>query len=88
MGGEGSMMNANTSLNNNRSMLSKRKEKSALGGSYANAKMKEFPEASEQTLKEIQERLKKEHRKIRTKQIIVFFILFIGILTSIFFLIR
>ena len=63
MGGEGSMMNANLSLKNNRSMLSKRKEKSALGGSYANTELKEFPKATKAQLREIKKKIQKEDSK-------------------------
>ena len=55
MGGEGSMMAANNSLKNNRSLLSKRKEKNSLSGSYSNVKMADFPKATAQELKRIKD---------------------------------
>ena len=77
MGGEGSMAAANASLKNNRSLLSKRKEKGALSGSYANVKMKEFPSASPELLFEIKSRIIKENTKLKRKQIIGFLCAFI-----------
>lgn len=81
MGGEGSMGAANNSLKNNRSLLSKRKEKSALSGSYANVKVKEFPKATPEELHEIKEKIKKEVRGARIKliltSVIFFFVLFV-----------
>ncbi|GAA3623699.1 hypothetical protein [Flavivirga jejuensis] len=83
MGGEGSAMAAIISLKNNRSLLSKRKEKSALGGSYSNVKLAEFPKATPELLKEIKERLHKEKRKDIMKQTILFVVMFL-ILISMF----
>ena len=51
MGGEGSMMAANQSLKTNRNLLAKRKERNALGGSYAGIEITEFPKATENQLK-------------------------------------
>ncbi|TGV03169.1 hypothetical protein [Flavivirga rizhaonensis] len=82
MGGEGSMLAAINSLKNNRSLLSKRKERSALGGSYSNVKLAKFPKATPEQLKEIRNRTIKENRKTRTK-IMLCFVLFL-VLTSIF----
>lgn len=81
MGGEGSMMNANVSLRNNRDMISKRKGKSFLSGSYTNTQLKEFPEATEVLLKGVKDRIQKENRKAATKQ----WLLFIGVLIVIIF---
>lgn len=75
MGGEGSMMAANQSLKNNRSQLSKRKDKKALGGSYANIQLKEFPKATNEQLQGIKERLQKENKQTRLKQFILFIFL-------------
>lgn len=88
MGGEGSMMAANNSLKNNRSLLSKRKEKSALGGSYANVKLAEFPKATLEQLVEIKERLHKENRKNTMKQAMLFVMLFLILLSMFFYLIQ
>ncbi len=77
MGGEGSMMAANNSLKNNRSLLSKRKEKSSLSGSYSNVELAAFPKATAQELKMIREKMKQEYKQIMIKQLIVFGILFI-----------
>ncbi|MBD0832442.1 hypothetical protein [Aestuariibaculum sediminum] len=46
MGGEGAMMAANSSLKNNRDLVSKRKESKALQGSYANVNIKKYPNAT------------------------------------------
>lgn len=56
MGGEGSMAGANVSLKNNRNQLSKRKDRKALGGSYANIELKEFPKATEAQILELREK--------------------------------
>ena len=86
MGGEGAMMAANNSLKNNRSLLSKRKEKSVLGGSYSNVKLAEFPKATPEQLQEIKERLYKENRKNSIKQIILLVILFLILISTILYL--
>ncbi|TBN05479.1 hypothetical protein EYD45_04165 [Hyunsoonleella flava] len=77
MGGEGSMAGANVSLKNNRNQLSKRKHRKALGGSYADIELKEFPKASEKQLKEIKEKIQKENRRARLWQLMVFMLLII-----------
>lgn len=71
MGGEGSMMAANNSLKNNRSLVAKRKETKALSGSYANVKIKEFPKATPEELIRIKEKIILENKRIRTKQLII-----------------
>ncbi len=88
MGGEGSMMAAINSLKNNRSLLSKRKEKSALGGSYSNVKLADFPKATPEQLKEIKERLHKENRENRIKQVILFMILSLALISIFLYLIH
>lgn len=85
MGGEGSMMAAINSLKNNRSLLSKRKEKGALGGSYANIKLKELPQATPEQLHEIKRRLKKENKEAQLKMYAIFLVLLFVLFT--FFLI-
>ena len=71
MGGEGSMASANTTLKNNRNLLSKRKEKNALFGNYVNTEMKDFPEATP----ELKQRLKKENRRAIVKNMLLFIVL-------------
>jgi hypothetical protein len=71
MGGEGSMMAANNSLKNNRSLVAKRKETKALSGSYSNSKIKEFPKATPEELIRIKEKIILENKRIRTKQLII-----------------
>lgn len=75
MGGEGSMMAANNSLKNNRNLLSKRKEKQALSGSYSNYKVKEFPAATSEQLEQIREQIQKDNRKSKKKQIVTFIVI-------------
>jgi len=75
MGGEGSMMAANSSLKNNRSQLSKRKDKKALIGTYANVELKEFPKATPEQLREIREKILKQNKIQKIKQLIIFVIL-------------
>ena len=83
MGGEGSLMSANNSLKNNRSLLSKRKEKKALSGSYSNLKMKDFPEATPQKLRQIKDKISEENKQTTQKQL-VFLIAFLLILYLIY----
>lgn len=80
MGGEGSMMNANVSLKNNRGMLSKRRERRTHLGAYANKKLKEFPMASEQDILEIQEEMKKKNRTAKFRNSVLFIIVFMIVL--------
>jgi len=85
MGGEGSMMAANNSLKNNRKLISKRKERNGLCGSYSNTEIKEFPKARPEQLKEIKERIIKENRQTRTKQILIILVLFLSLVLFFYF---
>ncbi|WP_298554798.1 hypothetical protein [uncultured Algibacter sp.] len=78
MGGEGSIMAANNSLKNNRCLLSKRREKGALGGGYANIELKELPKSTPEKLLEIRQRLKRENKNARIKNIALFLVLIFG----------
>ncbi|WP_298498757.1 hypothetical protein [uncultured Algibacter sp.] len=86
MGGEGSMLAAIKSLKNNRNLLSKRKEKSALGGSYANIRLKELPEATPEVLQEIKQRIIRERKQARIKSISIFLVLLFGLIALVLFL--
>lgn len=79
MGGEGSMMAANNSLKNNRDLVSKRKERGGLTGSYSNVKLSEFPKATPEQLKEIKERMKREQKQTRKKQIFAMLIIVLAL---------
>lgn len=82
MGGEGSMMAANNSLKNNRSLVAKRKEVNALSGSYASVQMKEFPKATPEMLETIKVKLQEETKQRLIKQIVVCSIIIILIIIS------
>ncbi len=72
MGGEGSMMAANQSLKNNRSLLSKRKEKGF--GFVSSSKEKteyNLPKASKQKLEQIRIRLQRKNKQKLIKQILI-----------------
>ena len=86
MGGEGSMMAAIKSLQNNRSLLAKRKDKSALSGSYANIQLKAFPKATPEQLEAIKAQLKIENKKALVKNIIGFIVVCLIILVAIHYL--
>ena len=86
MGGEGSMMHAIKSLKNNRSLLSKRRENGALGGSYANIELKELPKATPEQLLEIRQRLKRENRESIIKNIALFLVVIFGTVALILYL--
>lgn len=77
------MMHANNSLKNNRSLLSKRKGKTNMEGSYADIELKEFPEASKEQLKAIRKQTIKENRERRLKHIALW-VLVIGLLLIVF----
>ena len=83
MGGEGSMAAANASLKNNRSQLSKRKERKALEGSYAYVELKDFPKATPEQIKEIKEKIIKQNKTHSVKLLVVFTI-FVVVLILIF----
>lgn len=83
MGGEGSMAAANASLKNNRSQLSKRKERKALEGSYAHVELKDFPKATPEQIKEIKEKIIKQNKTHNVKLLVVFTI-FVVVLILIF----
>ena len=78
MGGEGSMMAANNSLKNNRDLVSKRKERGGLSGSYSNVKLAEFPQSSPEQLKEIKENIIRQNKIHKIKQLAVFSILIVA----------
>ena len=80
------MMAANNSLKNNRSLVSKRKENRALEGSYANIELKEFPKATQKQLLEIKQRVKQENRAYKIKSILLFAVLFTGLIAFVFYL--
>ncbi|MDO7171934.1 hypothetical protein [Mariniflexile sp. AS56] len=70
MGGEGAMMAAMNSLKNNRSLLTKRKDNSALEGSYSNIELKEFPKATAVQLENIKKRIQIKNRQNRIRQLV------------------
>ena len=70
MGGEGSMMAANNSLKNNRSLLSKRKEKNSLSGSYSHVELADFPKATPQGLRRLREKMQQENKQRGIKLIL------------------
>ena len=73
------MMAANNSLKNNRDLVSKRKERGGLTGSYSNVKLSEFPKATPEQLKEIKERMKREQKQTRKKQIFAMLIIVLAL---------
>ncbi|GGZ77412.1 hypothetical protein [Algibacter mikhailovii] len=75
MGGEGAMAAANNSLKNNRSLLSKRKDRKALSGSYEHVEIKDFPKATPEKLMEIKERLTRENKQARITYLIGFIVI-------------
>ncbi len=79
MGGEGSMMAANNSLKNNRSLVVKRKDKQALSGSYEGIELKDFPKATESDLHDIQRKIKLQNKNMQQRQILIFVILVVVI---------
>ncbi|MEL0643874.1 hypothetical protein V6251_05740 [Olleya sp. Ti.3.14] len=84
MGGEGSMMAANQSLKSNRNMLAKRKEKSFSFVSNSKEKTKyNLPKASDKDIALLRNKLKKEHKVRRVKQIVLL-IITLAVMLSIF----
>jgi len=83
MGGEGSMMAANQSLKNNRSLTSKRREHNALSGSYANIKLKKFKKATPEQLEAIKAKTIKDNKKSQLKHIGIFIVVCLGLLVVI-----
>ena len=77
MGGEGSMMAANSSLKTNRGQLSKRKEKKGLGGSYVGIELKDFPEATEEQIQAVRDKIQEQNRKSQSRRLIVFRVLIV-----------
>jgi len=69
MGGEGSMMRMIHTLRNNKSMLTKRKERKALQGSYANIKL-EFPKATPEVIIRIREKVIRQQKQTKKRQFI------------------
>ncbi len=79
------MMAANNSLKNNRSLISKRKEKSTLSGSYSNLELKEFPKTTPEDLAKLREKIMHENQVLRKKQWFVFCILTAVLVAIIYF---
>ncbi len=88
MGGEGSMMSANNSLKNNRSLLFKRREKSALGGSYSNLELKDFPKATPEQINAIREKVLKDKERAMEKLIIALLVFFGALFSGLVYLIQ
>jgi len=87
MGGEGSMMAANQSLKSNRNMLAKRKEKSFSFVTNSTEKTEyNLPEISEASILLLRQKLQKEHKQRRIKQIILLaLVIFVMFGTLIYF---
>ncbi|TNJ44654.1 hypothetical protein KFZ70_01340 [Tamlana fucoidanivorans] len=88
MEGEGSMAAANNSLKNNRNLLYKRKEKKVLSGSYAKIKLKKFPELTSEELLKIKERIHRENKTIRQKQVVGFILFLLGFISFLYVLLK
>ncbi|HIC32347.1 MAG TPA: hypothetical protein EYO76_10565 [Flavobacteriaceae bacterium] len=87
MGGEGSMMAANNSLKNNRSMLSKRNGRSL--GLVTNSNFKteyNLPKATPEDIKRLRNKLQQEQRLSRIKSVILFLVIFILLIALLIFL--
>ncbi|WP_289043191.1 hypothetical protein [uncultured Olleya sp.] len=87
MGGEGSMMAANQSLKSNRNMLAKRKEKSFSFVTNSTEKTEyNLPEISEASILLLRQKLQREHKQRRIKQIILLaIVIFVMFGTLIYF---
>ncbi|MBL7559128.1 hypothetical protein JAO71_04860 [Olleya sp. YSTF-M6] len=87
MGGEGSMMAANQSLKSNRNMLAKRKEKSFSFVTNSTEKTEyNLPEISEASILLLRQKLQREHKQRRIKQIILLaLVIFVMFGTLIYF---
>ena len=85
MGGEGSMMAANNSLKNNRNLVAKRKEEKALSGSYANMNLAKFPKATTEDLERIKRKIQSDNKQLRRKQITIFGIIIVILVSFIFY---
>lgn len=81
MGGEGSMMHMINTLKNNKSMLSKRKERRGLQGKYSGEKLEFEHSATKKDLEQIRLRLQSEHKQNQLKIVIVFGVLMFVVLT-------
>lgn len=79
-------MAANQSLKNNRSLTSKRKEKGALSGSYANIELKEFPKATQEQLDTIKAQTLTDNKKALIQTIAFFIIASLGLLIAVHYL--
>ncbi|WP_223032855.1 hypothetical protein [Hanstruepera marina] len=81
MGGEGSMMHMINTLKNNKSMLSKRKERRGLQGKYSGEKLEFENSATKTDLEQIRLRLKQENKQKQIRVLIVFGILMVLVLS-------
>jgi len=81
MGGEGSMMAAIHSLKNNRSLLSKRKEKNALSGSYSNVELKQFPDSTPEQIESIRQKMHRDNKRSMLKLVLISTLVFVCVIT-------
>ncbi len=77
MGGEGAMMAMITSLKNNSSRKKRTQFDKQNAGGYGTGEKAEFdfPEVTPEVLKNIRERLQKEHKQLQWKRAVVFTII-------------
>lgn len=86
MGGEGAMMAANQSLKNNRSLVSKRKDRKLSFVSASNKKTEyNLPKATPQKLQEIKLRMQRENRQRRVKQVVVLSLALTSIISALIY---
>ncbi|MFL0353960.1 hypothetical protein [Xanthomarina sp. GH4-25] len=72
MGGEGSMMQMIHTLRNNKSMLTKRKDRRVINGSYSGEKLEFNNTSTQEDLIRIRLRLQKERKQMLLKTTVIF----------------
>ena len=71
MGFGGSVQAMITVIKNNEKMRSNRSKRKSFGGSYSSTKLKFHNTATKEELKSIEEKIQREQKQVRLKQILV-----------------
>ena len=81
MGGEGSMMHMIHTLRNNKSMLSKRKDRRVINSSFSGEKLEFENTSTQEDLVKIKLRLQKERKQKPIKTVVIFSVVMITLLS-------
>ncbi|HLV38209.1 hypothetical protein [Xanthomarina sp.] len=85
MGGEGAMMHMIHTLRNNKSMLTKRKERRVVNSVFFGEKLEFENTSTQEELLKLRLRLQKESKQMRIKTLVVFGVFMVLLMTIILY---